>query len=153
MVIIAEGEECACGRKGCWEAYASANALKREGRIAAAKYPNSEIYHLVDGNIKLIDAKTVFDAADNGDKIAKGIEEWYIKYVAIGLVNLVNVFQPEDIVIGGGICARGDKLIKPVTEILEERVYGGELKTKLAVAALGNDSGMVGAALLGAKRK
>lgn len=153
MVIIAEGEECACGRKGCWEAYASANALKREGRIAAAKYPNSEIYHLVDGNIKLIDAKTVFDAADNGDKIAKGIEEWYIKYVAIGLVNLVNIFQPEDIVIGGGICARGDKLIKPVTEILEERVYGGELKTKLSVAALGNDSGMVGAALLGVKRK
>lgn len=149
MVIIAEGEECSCGRKGCWEAYASASALRREGRIAAAKYPNCEIYNLVDGNIKLIDAKTVFDAADLGDPIAEDIIDRYIKYVAIGLVNLVNIFQPEKLVIGGGICAQGDKVIKPVKKILKERVYGGELKTDIAVASLGNDAGIVGAAMLG----
>ncbi|MDO5388102.1 MAG: ROK family protein [Clostridia bacterium] len=149
MVIVAEGEECTCGRKGCWEAYASATALRREGRIAAAKYPNSKIYDLVDGNIKLIDAKTVFDAADMGDEVANGIVDMYIKYVAIGLVNLVNIFQPETIIIGGGVCAQGDKLIKPITKILNERVYGGELKTKICVATLGNDAGIVGAAMLG----
>lgn len=149
MVIVVEGEECSCGRKGCWEAYASASALRREGRIAAAKYPNCEIYNLVDGNIKLIDAKTVFDAADLGDKIAEEIIDRYIKYVAVGLVNLVNIFQPEKIVIGGGICAQGDKVIVPVTKILEERVYGGELKTEVSVATLGNDAGIVGAAMLG----
>lgn len=149
MVIVAEGEECSCGRKGCWEAYASAAALMREGRIAAAKYPNCEIYNLVDGNIKLIDAKTVFDAAELKDPIAEEIINRYIKYVAIGLVNLVNIFQPEGVVIGGGICAQGDKVIKPVTEILKERIYGGELKTKVSVASLGNDAGIVGAAMLG----
>ncbi len=149
MVIVANGEECTCGRKGCWEAYASASALRREGRIAAAKYPNSKIYDLVDGNIKLIDAKTVFDAADMGDEVALEIIDRYIEYVAIGLVNLVNIFQPEAIVIGGGVCAQGDKFIKPLTAILNEKVYGGELKTKICIATLGNDAGIVGAAMLG----
>lgn len=148
MVIMADGELCTCGRKGCWEAYASATALIREGRIAAAKYPNSEIYRLVDGNIKLIDAKTVFDAADMGDAVAKDIVSTYAKYLAIGMVNIVNIFQPESIVIGGGICAQGDKVLRPVRKILRERVYGGELKTKICVASLGNDAGIVGAALL-----
>lgn len=148
MVIKAEGELCTCGRKGCWEAYASATALRREGRIAAAKYPNSEIYNLVDGNIKLIDAKTVFDAADLNDPVALDILDSYSKYLAIGLVNIVNIFQPETIVIGGGICVQGDRIIKPVTKILQDRIYGGELKTRLAVATLGNDAGIVGAALL-----
>lgn len=149
MVIVAEGEECTCGRKGCWEAYASASALRREGRIAAAKYPNSKIYDLVDGNIKLIDAKTVFDAADLGDEVAIEIIDMYIKYLAVGLVNLVNIFQPEAIIIGGGVCAQGDKVINPLKEILSERVYGGQLKTKLCIATLGNDAGIVGAAMLG----
>lgn len=149
MVIVAEGEECTCGRKGCWEAYASASALRREGRIAAAKYPNSKIYDLVDGNIKLIDAKTVFDAADLGDEIALEIIDKYIKYLGIGLVNLVNIFQPEAIIIGGGVCAQGDKVIKPLVKILNEKVYGKELKTKISIATLGNDAGIVGAAMLG----
>lgn len=149
MVIVAEGEECSCGRKGCWEAYASASALRREGRIAAAKYPNCEIYNLVDGNIKLVDAKTVFDAADRGDSIAEGIIDMYIKYVAVGLVNLINIFQPESIVIGGGICAQGDRVINPVKKIMKEKVYGGDLKTEISVATLGNDAGIVGAAMLG----
>ncbi len=148
MVIMAEGELCTCGRKGCWEAYASATALRREGRIAAAKYPNSEIYRLVDGNIKLIDAKTVFDAADLNDEVAMEIIDTYSKHLAIGIVNLVNIFQPETVVIGGGICAQGDRVIEPVNNILKEKVYGGVLKTKLAVATLGNDAGIVGAALL-----
>lgn len=151
MVIVADGEMCTCGRKGCWEAYASASALRREGRIAAAKYPTSEIFRMVDGDIRLIDAKTVFDAADKGDEVAKEIVERYRIYVAIGLVNLVNIFQPEAIVIGGGICARGDSLTDPIVDILNTRVYGGKLKTKIVIATLGNDAGIVGAAMLGKK--
>ena len=151
MVIVADGEMCTCGRKGCWEAYASANALRREGRIGAAKYPTSRIFQKVDGDIRLIDAKTVFDAADEGDEVALDIVHRYQIYVAIGLVNLVNIFQPEAVVIGGGICARGSKLTDPIIEILNTRVYGGELKTKIAIATLGNDAGIVGAAMLGKK--
>ena len=151
MVIEAYGEMCTCGRKGCWEAYASANALRREGRIAAAKYPASKIFQKVDGDIRLIDAKTVFDAADEGDEVAQDIVKRYQTYVAIGLVNLVNIFEPEAIIIGGGICARGSKLVDPSIEILNTRVYGGKLKTKIAIATLGNDAGIVGAAMLGKK--
>ncbi len=151
MVIVADGELCSCGRKGCWEAYASASALRREGRIAAAKYPSSKIYDLVDGNIKLIDAKTVFDAADMGDNVAEYILGRYINYLAIGIVNLVNIFQPEAVVIGGGVCAQGDRVIKPIQKILDEKVYGGENKTELKIATLGNDAGIVGAAMLGRK--
>ena len=105
----------------------------------------------MDGDIRLIDAKTVFDAADEGDEVAQDIVKRYQTYVAIGLVNLVNIFEPEAIIIGGGICARGSKLVDPIIEILNTRVYGGKLKTKIAIATLGNDAGMVGAAMLGKK--
>ncbi len=149
MVIVANGEKCTCGRYGCWEAYASASALTREGRMAAAKYPNGEIYRLSDGNIKLITAKMVFDAADNGDETAMEIIDDFVKYVAIGVVNLINIFQPEAVVIGGGVCAQGDKLTEPLKKICAEKVYGGELKTRISIASLGNDAGIIGAALLG----
>ena len=77
--------------------FASATALAREGRMAAAKYPNCEIYNLVDGNIKLINAKMVFDAGDKGDEVALDIIDKYIKYVAIGIVSLVNIFEPQSV--------------------------------------------------------
>ena len=120
-------------------------------RRVAAKYPTSRIFQKVDGDIRLIDAKTVFDAADEGDEYALDIVHRYQIYVAIGLVNLVNIFQPEAIIIGGGICARGSSLTDPIIEILNTRVYGGKLKTKIAIATLGNDAGIVGAAMLGKK--
>jgi glucokinase len=149
MVIVANGEMCTCGRKGCWEAYASASALAREGRMAAAKYPNCKIYELSDGNIKLVTAKMVFDAADRGDEIANKIIDDFIEYVAIGIVNLINIFQPEAVVLGGGLCAQGIRLTEPIKKIASSRVYGGECKTKICVASLGNDAGIVGAAMLG----
>lgn len=148
MVIKADGETCTCGRKGCWEAYASATALIRETRIAAAKYPNSEIFSLVNGDIKLIDAKVPFDAAEKGDEIAAEIINNYIRYLAVGITNLINIFQPHAIVIGGGVCAQGNKIIEPLTKYVKSRVYGGILKTKIVTAKLGNDAGIVGAAFL-----
>lgn len=149
MVVMYEGEQCTCGRLGCWEAYASATALAREGRMAAAKYPNCEIYNLVDGNIKLINAKMVFDAGDKGDEVALDIIDKYIKYVAIGIVNLVNIFEPQSVIIGGGVCAQGVKLTRPIQQIVRDKAYGGNCKTEIKVAKLGNDAGIVGAAMLG----
>lgn len=148
MVVQVDGESCGCGRKGCWEAYVSASALIREARIAAARYPNSEIFNLVNGNIKLIDAKIPFDAAEKGDSVAKGIINNYFKYMAEGLSNLINIFQPEIIAIGGGVCAQGENIIKPVTKLVKGMVYGGVLKTKIVTATLGNDAGIIGAAML-----
>ena len=149
MVVMYEGEQCTCGRLGYWEAYASATALAREGRMAAAKYPNCEIYNLVDGNIKLINAKMVFDAGDKGDEVALDIIDKYIKYVAIGIVNLVNIFEPQSVIIGGGVCAQGVKLTRPIQQIVRDKAYGGNCKTEIKVAKLGNDAGIVGAAMLG----
>lgn len=148
MVINVDGEQCSCGRKGCWETYVSASALIREARIAAARYTNCEIFNLVNGNIKLIDAKIPFDAAAKGDSIAKGIINNYFKYMSEGLSNLINIFQPEIIAIGGGVCAQGENIIKPVTKLVKGMVYGGVLKTKIVIANLGNDAGIIGAAML-----
>ncbi len=147
-VINVDGELCGCGRKGCWEAYASATGLIRDARISAARYPHSEIFKLVNGDIRMINAKTPFDAAEKGDEIAIKLVQDYIKYVAIGLANIINIFQPEVIVIGGGVCAQGEVLRAPLEACVKEMVYGGIYKTKLVIATLGNDAGIVGAAML-----
>lgn len=149
-LVVINGEQCTCGRKGCWEVYASATALIREARIAAAKYPESQVYQLVGGDISRMDAKIPFDAAQNGDEIGQELVKNYIQYLGIGIGNVINILQPEVVVIGGGVCAQGNYLINPLKEIVQEEVYGTEpLKTKLCIAQLGNDAGIIGAAMIG----
>lgn len=149
-VIVADGEQCTCGRKGCWEVYASATALIREAKIAAIKHPESQINSLANGDINRINAKTPFDAAQNGDKTAKEVIDNYFKYLGMGIVNMVNILQPEAVIIGGGISGQGDYLLNPLRKILDDESYGLEsAKTKLKIAQLGNDAGIIGAAMLG----
>lgn len=149
-VIVVDGEQCTCGRRGCWEAYASASALIRDARIAAAKYPESQVFKLVNGDIRLINAKIPFDAAQQGDKVGQELVDNYIKYLGMGIANMHNILQPEVVVIGGGVCAQGDNLLNPLREILQNEVYGNEpVKTQLRIAKLGNDAGIIGAAMLG----
>ncbi len=147
QVIVADGELCGCGRKGCWEAYASASALIREATKAAKDNHSSALYSLAEK--ESITGKAVFDAAHAGDATAKTVIHQYIQALACGLVNLINILQPEMVVLGGGICAQGDALLIPLKEAVEAQVYGGVLKTRLAVATLGNDAGIIGAAMLG----
>lgn len=147
-VIVVDGEPCPCGRNGCWEAYASASALRRDAIRLAEKRPDSRIAALAGGDLEKIEAKTVFDAAGQDDEAAKGLIDRYLTYVAEGLVNLINIFQPEIIILGGGICAQGDAILKPVLEKVSNRMYGGELRTRLKIAELGNDAGIIGAAML-----
>lgn len=147
MAIVVNGEECTCGRRGCWEAYASATALIRDTRGIAARYPNSVIFDKVGGDIRQIDAKLAFEAADEGDAKMLEVVEKYHKYLAVGIANLINIFEPETVVIGGGVSARGSKLIKPVKEHVDKMVFGGN-KSKVVTAKLGNDAGIIGAAML-----
>ncbi|MBM7581526.1 glucokinase [Caldicoprobacter guelmensis] len=151
MVIVVDGEQCTCGRKGCWEAYASATALIRETKKAAVANPDSLINKLVDGDLSKINAKTPFDAARQGDKVGLHIVEEYMKYLAEGLANVVNIFQPEIIAIGGGISKEGEYLLAPLRKLVSQRVYTveGVPQTKIVAAKLGNDAGIVGAAMLG----
>jgi glucokinase len=150
MVISLNGEDCTCGRKGCWEAYSSATALIRETKKAAISNPQSKILELVGGNIEKVNAKTAFDAARLGDEIGIKIVDQYIDILADGLSNVVNIFQPNVIVIGGGVSKEGENLLVPLREKMKERTfYIGDLKAaKLVAAETGNDAGIIGAALI-----
>jgi glucokinase len=152
MTIICGGEQCTCGRKGCWEAYASATGLIEQTRRAAEDDPGSLINKLVDGDMEKIDAKTAFDAAKQGDATGDKVVKQYIKYIAEGLINVINIFAPEVVVIGGGVSKEGEYLLTPLREQIVKDVYfKEEPQTKLRVAQMGNDAGIVGAAMLGRK--
>jgi glucokinase len=151
-VIMVDGEQCNCGRKGCWETYASASAVIRQTRKAAEENPDSLINKLVDGDLSKIDAKTAFDAAKQGDATAKSVVDRYIYYIAEGLINIINTFQPEILVIGGGVSREGEYLLKPLRKHIADRAFGSGILpvTEIKAAEMGNDAGIIGAAMLGA---
>jgi len=150
IVLKINGEACTCGRKGCWEAYSSATALIRETKAAALDNPSSKILELVDGDLDKIDAKTAFDAARLGDETAIKVIDCYIDILAEGLANIVNIFQPDIIAIGGGVSKEGENLLAPLREKMKGRTFFvGDLKnTQIVAAQMGNDAGIVGAALI-----
>lgn len=150
MVIRSGGEPCSCGRKGCWESYSSATGLIRDAKTAASVHPESLLNKLVGGEINKMNAKIPFDAAQSGDAVAQQVIDEYISNLAVGLVNVINIFQPEIIVLGGGVSAQKDKLVEPLKAKIIEEIYGGEaaFKTKIEIAQLGNDAGIIGAAML-----
>ncbi|WP_177918574.1 ROK family protein [uncultured Eubacterium sp.] len=150
-VIVVDGEPCTCGRKGCWEAYASATALINQTKAAMEKYPDSVMHELVEANGGKVDGRIAFDAMRRGDIAGIKVVDAYVKYVACGLINLVNIFQPETICIGGGICNEGETLLRPLRRYIDSERYSvySKIQTKVVKAELGNDAGIIGAALLG----
>ena len=150
MVIVVDGEQCSCGRKGCWEAYASATALIRQTKKAMEEYTDSLIHKLANEEGK-VSGRTAFDAMRLGDIAGIKVVDDYIKYVACGLINIVNALQPEIICIGGGICNEGETLMKPLRRFVQSERYSihSKIQTKIVKAELGNDAGVIGAALLG----
>lgn len=149
MVISMNGEKCGCGRKGCWEAYASATAIIRETKRAIEKNPDSLLARIAKEEGE-VNGKTVFDAAQSGDEVAKEVVDNYIQAISEGLVNIINIFQPQAIVIGGGISKQGDNILIPIKEYVYKYCYGVGLVdiADISIAKLGNDAGIVGAALI-----
>lgn len=149
-VIVVDGEPCTCGRHGCWEAYASATALVRQTKAAMQEHPDSQMHNVAREQGR-VNGRTAFDAMRRGDAAAKQVVDTYIRYIACGLANVVNIFQPEVLCIGGGICNEGDTLLIPLKEMLEQERYSkySERQTRLCVATLANDAGIIGAAFLG----
>jgi len=146
-VVVSDGEACTCGRKGCWEAYGSVTALIRQTKVAMEKNPDSMMHELAEKEGK-VSGKTSFDAAHAGDKAALEVVNQYFKYVAEGITNMVNVFQPEKIVIGGSISKQGDYLLKPIAEFVAKNDYNRYMpKAKVEIATLFGDAGIIGAAL------
>ena len=150
MVIMVDGEACTCGRRGCWEAYASATALIRQSKEAMEKYPDSVMHELAKAEGK-VSGRTAFDAMRKGDIAGIEVVDNYIKYVACGLIDIVNALQPEIICVGGGICNEGDTLMTPLKRFVQAERYSihSKIQTKIMKAELGNDAGVIGAALLG----
>lgn len=145
--IIAGGEKCTCGNCGCWESYASATALKRQTAQAMKNHPESLMWEIA-GSLDKVDGKTAFDAMRKNDPAAKEVVDNYIRYVAIGIVNVINIFQPEFVCIGGGICNEKDTLLVPIREFVDAHDYNRDpsVRTKICTAVLGNDAGIIGAA-------
>ncbi len=149
IVINVDGELCTCGRHGCWEAYASATALIRQTRQAMVAHSESAMWRIA-GTLDQVDGRTAFDAMRAGDAVGRKVVERYIQYIACGLINVINIFQPEVLCIGGGICKEGDTLLKPLEAHISRERYSkfSTHQTRLCVATLGNDAGIIGAANL-----
>ena len=149
-VIEVGGAPCTCGRKGCFETYSSATGLIRMTKESMAENPDSIMNKMAEERGK-VTARTSFDCMRAGDKYAKAVVDKYIKYLAAGITNTINTFQPDILCIGGGVCNEGDPLLLPVKAIVEEEDFANksEKRTEIVIAKLGNDAGLIGAAFLG----
>lgn len=150
-VIIHNGKPCTCGRKGCLECYASATALMEQTREKMKQRKDSLMWKLCDGRLENVDGRTAFDANRAGDEAAKEVVDTYIGYLACGVTNFINVFQPEVFSIGGGISNEKEGLLEPLKKIVEVEQYSrnSDKKTIIKIAELGNRAGIIGAASLG----
>ncbi len=147
MVIELDGKECGCGRKGCFEAYASATALNRDTRAAMEAHPESLLNDIVKEQGEL-DARIPFLAEKRGDKVAKEVVDNYVKYLSEGLLNYCNILRPNIIVLSGGVANEGDNLINRVKAYMKEHHYGMKNAPEVEIrqASLGYDAGKIGAA-------
>lgn len=149
-VIVVNGKSCNCGRNGCWESYASATALISQTKEKMQECPDSKMWELCDGDIQKVSGRTAFNAMYAGDEAGKEVVDSYLYYVSVGITNIINTFQPEVVCIGGGISNEGDNLLNPIRGYVEKERYSKYAKkqTKICKAVLGNDAGIIGAALL-----
>lgn len=152
MVIVHEGRECACGRKGCWETYSSATGLINSTKEAIlTENPDfSYMLKMVKGDLNKVSGLTAFNALRAGDAVGAEVVDSYISYLACGVVNAINIFQPEILCIGGGISREGETLLGPLRTLVEQERYTkhNDIQTKIVAAQLGNDAGIIGAAFL-----
>lgn len=149
-VICMGGEPCNCGRRGCWEAYASATALIAQTKKAMLENPDSKMWELVNGDINAVNGRVAFDAKRLNDSVGAELVEKYSFYVATGLANIINALQPEMICLGGGIANEKENLLSVVREYVKKEIYSrnASINTKIVSAELGNNAGIIGAALL-----
>ena len=148
MVIVADGRQCNCGRKGCFETYSSATGLITTTKEYMNNDKNSVMWEIVGGNIDKVNGLTAYDAMRKNDESGVKAVNEYVKYLGTGLSNIINAFQPEIICIGGGVSNEGETLIAPLRKFCEKETYITSKRTKIVKATLGNDAGLIGAALL-----
>lgn len=149
MVIQPDGAPCGCGGRGCWEQYGSATALIRLTRQEMEASRDSVLWELCQGDSSKVNGRTVFDGVLRGDAASSRVLDTYLHGLSVGLINLINILQPEVICLGGGISnAEEALLLNPLRELVNQGVFDKKNPTRLERASLGNDAGVVGAALL-----
>jgi glucokinase len=147
MTIDDNGPLCNCGNKGCWEALASGTALAREAKRRIKEGAKTSVLKYTEGDLEKVTAQIIHSAAEQGDKLAKDLIARTGYYVGVGVANLINIFNPELIVIGGGLSNIGDMLLKPAFKVAAERSYKEAFQAvRLVSAGLGRNSGVLGAA-------
>jgi glucokinase len=153
MVIVYNGRQCSCGRRGCWESYSSATGLvaMTKEKMQQTDPADTIMWQMCDNSLNNISGKTAFAAARQGDSAGQAVVDMYINYLACGITNIINIFQPEILSIGGGISNERDYLLKPLIKHVRSDEYGSSTeraRTEIKIAELGNDAGIIGAALL-----
>lgn len=150
IVIVHDGVQCSCGRKGCWEAYSSATALIRMSKEKMETCKDSKMWEYVGGDISKVSGRTAFDCMRAGDAAAKEVVDEYMAYLATGSANIINIFQPSVLCFGGGVANEKENLLAPLREMVGKEVYSrsSDTATKIKSAVLGNDAGILGAAAL-----
>ena len=150
MVVDPAGPPCPCGQRGCWERFASGSGLARLAREAVTARPFGAMVDLAGGDAEGVRGEHVSQAAAAGDPDALAVMKLFAGWVALGLANLANIFEPHMFVLGGGLVEAGEVLLGPVREAFAELVLAGAHRPAVAIeaAALGEHAGAVGAALL-----
>ena len=150
FVLEYNGRPCKCGRRGCFESYCSATALIKRTREEMQRHPDSLLWQAAGGSLDRVEGRTSFDAMAQGDPVAKAVVDEYASYLGCGVASLVNILQPEVFCIGGGVANAGETLLAPVRAIVEREDYARNSLRRCRVvrAQLGNDAGIIGAALL-----
>jgi glucokinase len=152
MLLVMNGQLCTCGERGCLEAYCSVSALIRDTMQEMQRNPKSLMWDYVGGNIDNVSGFTAFECAKKGDATAMKVVDQYVSYLGTAIINIINIFRPEMIIIGGGLSGQKDYLIGLLDKFLAYHHYGfgGDLapKPEILVSELGNDAGIIGAACL-----
>jgi glucokinase len=150
MVIEPMGPPCPCGRRGCWERYASGSGLARLAREAAIGLRAHRVLEIAGGDPEAVRGEMVQQAAREGDVDALAVIDEFGRWVALGLVNLANALDPERFVLGGGLAAGADLYLDPITTWFRELIYQPDLRPmpEIAFAKWNERAGAVGAALL-----
>lgn len=150
MIIDIDGKNCTCGSKGCLEAYASATAMMKMGKNLVEVESETQLSKECNGDLEKITAKMIFDCAECGDEHSQKIVDEYLKYLSLGIANVVNIFRPEVVILGGGIANQKEKLTSKLQPIVNNLIFGKEDSEmpKIVTSQLGNDAGIIGAANL-----
>ncbi|MDO4588652.1 MAG: ROK family protein [Fusobacterium sp.] len=146
MKVVKDGKLCGCGQRGCFEAYASATGLIREAVSRLTVNKQNLLYKMIDGDLMKLEAKDIFDAAREGDAFSLELVDYEAEYLALGVANILNIINPEVVILGGGVALAGDILLNPMREKLNKYALPITLEDlKIVQGVLGNEAGIKGA--------